>query len=515
MKRDIFRILLTTLLTISCVLIKAVNYSKRDYNLNGDIYYIGVKEYSFVFEFGELKRGTLLNETDTYFLQNGNVYIDSLYNLKLYKRYNYDNHNNVTEEMRITVASNKRKIGDHVFNFNDTTEYYLYKYDYDANGQIKEINKFDRNKSKIQKIVFTRTATEEKIEYWGKHNIQKEEIICGTSKTTNYYSSFNDYKTPISIINEVLNRKGNPIKEIVKTGGGLQKSETIFTYDENGNVINESYKVRNFLGQGEDVLITRDYKYDKNGNWVRKLEYKNGELVSWKERVIGYASSPNDYTKIIDNNKKLNERNLYMLNLYKHYSDSIQLKEKEEAARKKQIEDSLAEREQLYKEMDEIIERELLQKHITASYEYNTAAFNMKLYGFDNKIRDCMLNGTTIAFIEKKGTPCFIANMPEYRVCRYRWDWDASHETDQIIGILYSPDLSELLLYIPGAKKKGASYYPMIVALHKKGGTYISYEIEKDALDKLEKEVSPYNKTQMNNISTQYLRWNGKIDKKL
>lgn len=515
MKKILPKILLITFLTISCGLIEAVNYNRKDFNINGDIYCIGVKEYSFAFEFGELKRGSLINETYTYFLQNGNVYIDSLYNQKVYKRYNYDNHNNVTEEMKITVASNKRTIGDHVFNFNDTTEYFLYKYDYDGNGHIKEINKFDRNKSKIQKIVFTRTATEEKIVYWSKNNIQKEEIVSGTSKTTNYYSSFNDYKTPISIINEVLNRKGNPIKEIIKTGGGLQKSETIFTYDENGNVINESYKVRNFLGQGEDVLITRDYKYDKKGNWIRKLEYKNGELASWQERIIGYASSPNDYTKIIDNNKKLNERNLYMLNLYKHYSDSIQIREREEAARKKQIEDSLAARELLYKEMDIIIEKELLQKHITASYDYNSASYNMKLYGFDNKIRDCRVNGTTIEFFEKKGKLCYIANMPENRVCRYQWDWDASHETDHIIGVLYSQDLSELLLCIPGAKKKGAIYYPMIVALHKQNGTYISYEIEKDAFDKLEKEVSPYNKTQMNHISTHFLRWNGKIDKKL
>lgn len=508
-------ILLITFLTISCGLIDAANYNRKDLNLNGDIYCIGVKEYSFVFEFGELKRGSLLNETYTYFLQNGNVYIDSLYNQKVYKRYNYDNHNNVTEEMKINVASNKRTIGGHVFNFNDTTEYYLYKYDYDGNGHIKEINKFDRNKSKIQKIVFTRTATEVKIVYWGKNNIQKEEIISGTSKTTNYYSSFNDYKTPISIINEVLNRKGNPIKEIIKTGGGLQKSETIFTYDENGNVINETYKVRNFLGQGEDILITRDYKYDKNGNWIRKLEYKNGKLVSWQERIIGYASSPNDYNKIIDNNKKLNERNLYMLNLHKHYSDSMQIREREEAAQKKQVEDSLAAMKLLYEEMDIIIDRELIQKHITASYDYNSSFYNMKYYGFKSKIRECNVNGTTIEFFEKKGKPLFIANMPEYRVCQYHWDWSSSRDQNQIIGICYSNDLSNLLLYIPGAKKKGFINYPMIVALHKESDTYISYEIEKEAFEKIENIVSPYDKPQMKNISKRHIEWKGKIANQL
>ena len=165
--------------------------------------------------------------------------------------------------------------------------------------------------------------------------------------------------------------------------------------------------------------------------------------------------------------------------------------------------------------MDDIIERELLQKHITASYDYNSSFYNMKYYGFKSKIRECNVNGTTIEFLEKKGRLLFTANMPEYRVCQYHWDWSSSRDQNQIIGICYSNDLSNLLLYIPGAKKKGFINYPMIVALHKESDTYISYEIEKDALDKLEKEVSPYNKTQMNNISTQYLRWNGKIDKKL
>ena len=82
MKINLSKILSIMLLTIFCDLIEAVNYNRKDLNLNGNIYCVGVKEYSFVFEFGELKRGELLNETYTYFLQNGNVYIDSLYNQK-------------------------------------------------------------------------------------------------------------------------------------------------------------------------------------------------------------------------------------------------------------------------------------------------------------------------------------------------------------------------------------------------------------------------------------------------
>ena len=515
MNKFLLRFLLTTLLFIICELAEAINHNRNEYNLNGNIYCIGLKDYFFDIEFGELNRGSLINETYTYFLQNGNVYIDSLIDKKMYRRYNYDEHNNIIEEMRILVGTGRKgKIGNTEFQYNDTTDCYRYNNMYDTDGKIKEINKFSKH-GQIQRIIYSNTMTSNNAVYWGKNNIEKEIITTNTSKTTKLYSSINDYKSPYTIIVETLNKKGLTVKKSIEVVGGLGTSETIYTYDEHNNIINETSKVRNAWGQGENVLITNRYDYDKNGNWIRKIVFKNGIVKSWTERVIFYASSLSDYSKIVEQDKQVSEKHKRIVKKERLYLDSIHNKEIEEAARKKQFEDSLAAREQLYKEMDVIIERELLQKHITASYDYNTATYNMKISGFNNKIRDCIVNGTTIDFFEKKGMSCYIANMPEYRVCRYRWDWDASHETYQIIGVLYSQDLSELLLCIPGAKKKGAIYYPMIVALHKQSNTYISYEIEKDAFDKLEKEVSPYNKSQTNNISTQYLRWNGKIDKKL
>ena len=59
MKKNLFRILLITLLFITCGMIEAVNYNRKEFNLKGDVYCIGIKEYSFNIEFGELKRGSL------------------------------------------------------------------------------------------------------------------------------------------------------------------------------------------------------------------------------------------------------------------------------------------------------------------------------------------------------------------------------------------------------------------------------------------------------------------------
>ena len=487
-KMNYYKILLTISLIILCSVIEAATFNRRDFNLKGDIYAIGVKEYSFFMEFGVLKKGTIKNETYTYFFQNGNVFIDSLHNTKFYKRYNYDAHNNVIEEMRIVVGGKKRKVGNTEFSFNDTTSYYSYSYDYGSGGQIKEIKKFGKGLVQIQKIICTKTATEERLEYWNRNNIDKEIIITTTSRITKHYTDLNDYKSPTNTIIETLNKRGLTIKETVKAIGGMVNSETLFSYDEHDNVINKTNKIRNAWGEGENIEFTYRYDYDNKGNWIRRLEYKNGELVSWIERIIGYASSPSDYTQILEKDKQLIKQTEKILLEEQHYRDSLQIREKKEAEKQKQYEDSLLVRKQLNEELDAIIERELLQKHITASYDNNSASYGMKLYGFNNKIRDCNVSGTTIEFLEKKGLLCFRAIMHEYRVCSYQWGWDVSHDVNQIIGIWYSNDLSNLLLYIPEAKKKGYIYYPMIVALHKNSDNYIAYEIEKDAFGKLNKK---------------------------
>ena len=512
MKKIVYRFLLTTSFVILCGLIEAATFCRKDLNLNGDIYAVEVKEFSFYMEFGELKKGEVKNIYYTFFYPNGNVFIDSLQNKKMYKRYNYDAHNNIIEEMRIIIGGVKRQVGNTEFSYNDTTNYYSYSYDYGVGGQIKEIKKYGKGLTLIQKIICKKNATEERLEYWNRSNIDKILITTATSRITKLYSDFNDYRSPTGTIIEKLNKKGLPIKTTIEVVGGLVKDESLYIYDEHNNVINGTSKIRNALGEGENKITTYKYDYDKMGNWIRKLQFQNGKLKTWTERTIYYASSPVDYNKIVEREQIAIETTKGRLLKEKHCLDSIQNIEKEEAVRKKQYEDSLVAKKQFYDEMDRIIERELLFKHITATYDFNTASYKIKLYDLKNKIRECYINGSTIEFIEKKGTPSYLANMHEYRVCRYYWDWDASHKKEQIIAVWYSHDLSDMLLYIPATKTKGAISYPTIVALHKNNNNYIAYEIEKDAFDRLKDVLSNFISLQMNNLTSKYLKWNKKID---
>ena len=265
-------------------------------------------------------------------------------------------------------AGRKGKIGNTEFHYNDTTDYYLYRNEYGTDGQLKEIKKFNSELIQNQRIVCSKTATGERLVYYNRNNIEKEIIVTGTNKTTKLYSDLNDYKKPTHTIIEALNKKGSPIKETIEAVGGLVNSETLYTYDEHNNVINEKSRIRNAWGQGEDVLITIRYDYDNKGNWVRKIVFKNGKVKSWIERVIYYASSPSDYTRIVEQDKQVTERHKRLKIKEKQYEDSVAVRQRQIedsiAVRKKQIEDSI---EAVTAKLDAIIENELLQNHVTVS----------------------------------------------------------------------------------------------------------------------------------------------------
>ena len=188
MNNSVFKCLLTIALVFSCNIMQAVTKNIREYNLNGNVYCIRVKEYSFYLEFGEMNRGTQKSEYSTYFLKNGNVFIDSLVPQKTYKRYFYDKFNNLTEEMRINVgAGRKIQLGNGNYHYNDTTNHVLYKYNYSADGRIKEILKYikmgDDVLTQIQRIVYSQTTNGEKVVYWTKSGIDTEEIYGVGTKT--------------------------------------------------------------------------------------------------------------------------------------------------------------------------------------------------------------------------------------------------------------------------------------------------------------------------------------------
>lgn len=467
MNNTIAKYLLSILLCVSYNMVQAVTKNIKEYHLHGNIYCIRVKEYSFSLEFGEITRGNQKSEYSTYFLKNGNVYIDSLVPNEKYKRYYYDNRNNIVEEMCINAGTGRKiQINNSDYHYNDTTNHFVYKYNYNGDGRIMEAIKYIKKNNVLTqtlRIVYSVTNNGKKIVYWTKHGIDKEEIYGTNTKTINGYSSFNDYKSPISISRITLNKNGFPIKMSVEAVGGITSGENVYTYDEHNNIIKEAIKAGNILGEGARTIITRKYDYDKNGNWIRQLEYKNGELKSWIERDIFYATSDSDYTKIVEQDRKITEKHLRIFQKEQRIKDSIDNVIVEEVARKIQYEDSL---KAVVSQLDVIIEKEMLQKHIMGIPKdpYNRFAIDMKLREIDGVIKSFNIQGSSIVFTLKKGKTTINVDLFESRKRKYYWAWNELCEEHDDFQIGYSRDYNDIVI---------AS--PFVLLLHKENNVYKAY----------------------------------------
>lgn len=452
--------LLTIVLCFSCNIIQAITKNIKEFSLNGNVYCIRVKEYSFKLEFGEINRGNQISEYSTYFLKNGNVYIDSLIPQKTRKRYFYDKYNNLTEEMRINSgAGRKVEIGYGDFHYNDTINHVLYKNAYNDNGHIKEICKYendDNNFVQTERIEYSKTNNEEKIVYWTKHGISKVEINDANTRTIGHYSSFNDYKSPIITTKEYLNKNGLPIKMLVESVGRVY--QVIYTYDEHNNLINETVK-DDFVTK----IITRQYSYDKNGNWVRLLEFEDGQLKIWKERDIFYAKSDSDYDKAVNDDKKAVETFLRISQKETRVKDSIDNVVKKEASRKKQYEDSI---KSVVAKLDIIIEKEMLQKHLMAVPQnpFDRYNYDMKLHSTDGVIKSFNTTGNSICFTLKKGKAIINVDLLESRTRKYYWSWNEFGEGKGDFQIGYSSDFNDIVIA-----------RPFMLLLHKDDGVYKAY----------------------------------------
>jgi len=460
MNYSIIRFILTVALCFSCNLSQAITKNIKEYHLNGNVYCIRVKEYSFKLEFGEINRGNQISEYSTYFLKNGNVYIDSLIPQKTRKRYFYDKYNNLTEEMRINSgAGRKVEIGYGDFHYNDTINHVLYKNTYNNNGHIKEICKYendDNNFVQTQRIEYSKTNNEEKIVYWTKHGLSKVEINDANTRTIGHYSSFNDYKSPIISTKEYLNKNCLPIKMLVESVGRVY--QVIYTYDEHNNLINETVK-----DDFATKIITRQYSYDKNGNWVRLLEFEDGQLKIWKERDIFYAKSDSDYDKVVNDDKKAVETFLRISQKETRVKDSIDNVAKEEAARKKQYEDSI---KAVVAKLDVIIEKEMLQKHLMGVPQspFDRYNINMKLRDTDGVIKSFNIMGSTIHFTIKKVKTPITVDLLESRIRKYYWAWNEFSEGKDEFQVGFTSDFNDIVIA-----------RPFLLLLHKEDNEYKAY----------------------------------------
>ena len=301
-------------LSISCY---GKTNNRKDHELRGPVCAVVVKDIKFSIRFGEVEPTGKSNDTLYYFLKNGNVYMKE-YASNNYSRFEYDGHNNLTEEICVSVGMGKEyRIGDNIYHLNDTTEHKLYQYVYDSGNRLKEIKYFNagsRNSDPEQyyRIVYSYDSSGKKIVYRNESSIDKEEIYNGSvRKEIKYYFGSSRITT------ETLNAKGKPTKREIIHKPYFENS--IFSYNKYGDEV----KILRQLGKVSHEVETTQYVYDQNGNWIKKLHYVNDKLKTWIEREITYATSVDDYSKVIEEAMKLEARGQKINDMIKHEQDMV------------------------------------------------------------------------------------------------------------------------------------------------------------------------------------------------
>ncbi|AEH02552.1 hypothetical protein [Lacinutrix sp. 5H-3-7-4] len=196
------------------------------------------------------RRGNIYRVTKTQKDESGKqlkkTTCDSEGNLKQYYIYTLDDNGN---EIELKNYNSKNKL------------FYLQKNKYDINGNVI---------SKIGGIPESNKVSTTVLEY-NSNNEMTQKIIYesyGSNTTQTYIYDSNG--------NEV-------ISELFKSNGDYTKF--ISTYDERNNILTQ------YLYDKDEIQMqwyNWEYKYDKQGNWITKKEYSNGELSLVWERKIEY-----------------------------------------------------------------------------------------------------------------------------------------------------------------------------------------------------------------------------------
>lgn len=331
MKKDYLTILYKLLFVMDFILTPKLchcdeydkSYNRKNFGLNGPVAKVTVKDCQFKKEFGEITRVGSKDEKQVYFYGNGNVY-KVINSLTSYNKYNYDDHGNMTFEMRVNKEGGECcKIDDYTFCDDDTTDVKEYKHIYSSNGKISETKVFsikDGSSTQIERIIYSYSAGVKKITTHDKNSIISEIVIKGLDR--HIRAKTNDLTWSIS--KDMLDNKGHLIKRIITAEYeflNIKKvqnvSSEVYSYDNHGNVINQNLIL--YLNEQNPIKqnLTSKYTYDNHGNWVSMLTYNGNKLVSWKEREIIYAENESEFDGIIQSEAEIEKARKQRINEYK------------------------------------------------------------------------------------------------------------------------------------------------------------------------------------------------------
>ena len=345
---DVFRCVLltiTTLVSLSNSCYGKTN-NRKDHELRGSVSAVVEKDIEFSIKFGEVVPTGKSNDTIYYFLKNGNVYAE-VFSPNKYKRFEYDEHNNLTEEMCVKVGKGQEyRIDNNLYHLNDTVDHKFYQYVYNSGGRLEEVKFFEFKRwlgdmEQYYRIVYSYDSNGKKIVYRNEFSIDKEEIYNGSVRKTKDHCGFNSTR----ITTETLNAKGRPTKREISIDNEHLRTIT-FSYNEYGDEV----KILHQWSGGSRSVETTQYVYDQNGNWLKRLHFVGDKLKNWTEREITYAVSDEDYSKKLEEVKTIEAKgqivNQIVTDMVKHEQDSIE-------AIHKTWEEELAKGGPLAKDVDE------------------------------------------------------------------------------------------------------------------------------------------------------------------
>jgi len=274
------------------------------YNYEGSLDFYVIYKYDEnqnIIEFCEYSSdSSLKNKWIRKYDSNQNL-IESNKNGSFKQTYKYDDKGNRIE--RIFLENNSLATR---FSYRETYRYddkgnktERYRYSLDDSIILKETYKYDEKRNMIEWNYYRSSEdslTDRKTYKYDDNGNQIE-----YNYTSFLDSSFN--KREVTKYDE----KGNIIENITYNRDGNLVSTSVFIYNNKGNLIETKlYSSNGGLDQRKTYHYDKvgnlvswisfdgfdkrkcEYKFDKKGNWIKKIEFENGKLLSITEREIEY-----------------------------------------------------------------------------------------------------------------------------------------------------------------------------------------------------------------------------------
>ncbi len=262
--------------------------------LKGKVKQISNFKYEAVDKFGKIEKGEIIQDSSYHY---GNNYI-----IKFNEKgdeIEINNYNSNSEGSLFYKVINKydetgNRIEENWYKSDGSLDRkYIYKYD--EKGNIIEEKKYysDGNMAWGYSDKYNEKGKKIKRKFYDKHNGSL------SSKGTYSYNEkgnmieFKVYEPDGSLSFKSTFRydeKGNRIEENVYKSDGSLLQKITYKYNEKGNRIEENvYKSDRSL----DFKITLKYKFDKMGNWIKKIEFKNTFPQYIVEKKLNIINSDN------------------------------------------------------------------------------------------------------------------------------------------------------------------------------------------------------------------------------